>query len=1443
MVLQEAPKVDPPGNSATRAERKAERPLHLLPLSGRSKASLRQTAERVAQHLDRHRDLALEDACFSAGVGRSHANHRLAVIAGSCGEARDNLLAFVEGRSAAGIEHGSSSTPPKVAFLFTGQGSQYVGMGRELYETQPVFRKTLQRCDEILRPWLRRPLLEVLYQTSTEASPLDDTAYTQPALFALEYALAELWQSWGVRPAIVLGHGVGEYVAACVAGVFSLEDGLKLVAEGARLMQGLRPDGSMLAIFAPASEVERIIRPCASEVCIAAYNAPNNVMISGGQLAVATVADQCEAAGISVQRLAVSHAFHSHHVDPILDAFEGKVRELSLAAPRIGLISNLDGALVSNEVTKAEYWRRHLREPVRFAQGIAAAREKGCTVFLEIGPKPTLLGLAQQCVEGQDMHWLPSLRPGCPDWKQMLQSLAGLYVHGTRIDWPGFERPYPRRRVALPATPFQRQRYWLESGGRAENASAVRQDGRVHPLLGRRLSIAGTKDICFQSDINPDNPVFLQDHVVLEQAILPASAYLEMAVAAACATFGCEGAVLENIAFHQALRFADREAKTLQTVLKPEGVDTYSFEIYSRVNDHAGDSWVCHASGLCRPAASAIRAPEDFVLPLADAGEVVDMDALYRRARACGIDLGPRFQALRRAWRRDTQALGELTLPDSLVFGADAYHMHPVMMDGAFQAMGAVFADQDNSELYLPIAVDRVVFQARTGTAGWSRVRVQSIGEGAEQGLRADLQLLSADGHLVALLEGFHLKLTSRERVLAAGAPAFADWLYETDWLPGELQPQQSSAHGLPEAGKTRIDERGRELWLVLAPASSALADALRREIEQSGDLATLVYPGKTYEWRPDGTAWIDPTDPTQVRRLLDDVAAKKKGRLAKIVHLWGTCPEAAADFEAGSPDKAGMLGWGAALHLVQAVMDTSDRRPPEMWLVTQRAQGINERDDLSGIAQAPLIGFAKVVNLECPDLRCVCVDIDSGQDERAALRLFEEIRSNSAEDQVAFRGEQRYVTRLAHHSGAGKPSRLPIGPDATYLITGGQRGLGLQTAKWLVARGARSLVLLSRSDNSAEISRDLAEMRRAGADVSPVVCDVSNASQVTQVLAEIELHRSPLRGIVHAAGVLDDATLAQQSVERFHRVLAPKMLGAWHLHRMTRHQPLDFFVLYSSMASLLGAAGQANYAAANAFLDGLARHRRSLGLPGLSINWTGWSEIGMAARHQMGQRIVTQGLGTIAPKQGMEILEYLLSRSSAQVGVAPIDWSILGQRSGAGRSSPFFSNFRDRQPAQPARDQRLPKLNAAFDTATSEERLAVVAAHLCAEIAAVLRLGPEDVDMQQPLNRIGLDSSMAVELRNRLRFQLGLDVPMVSFMQGTSIAQLAADLSVRLAANPSTHHRNDDEANLAKIETGELHPLEALGAEPLLDQLDQLSDEEVDALLGAALSGKLPER
>ncbi|HLF25323.1 MAG TPA: type I polyketide synthase [Anaerolineae bacterium] len=1002
----------------TLAPLRSDRSAQLLTLSAKSDAALKELAARYINHLTNPPTNPLSDLCYTANLGRSHFAHRLAVVAHSPEQLRDDLLAFAEGQAGSSLASGQQqrSSKLKVAFLFTGQGAQYVSMARQLYETSPTFRAALDQCDEVLRAQLNQSILSVLYPDSeirNQPSAIDETAFTQPALFAVQYALAELWKSWGIEPAIVMGHSVGEYTAACVAGVFDLADGLKLIAARGRLMQALPAGGAMAAIFSDEATVAAAIEPYADRLSLAAINGPDSIVISGAEDAVQRVTDQFQARGVKSKRLVVSHAFHSPLMEPMLAEFEQVVRTIRYRAPRIPLVSNVTGQVwPAGAAPDAAYWRDHVRAPVRFADGMRTLADQGYAVFVEIGPHPTLLGLGKHCLPDDYGAWLPSLKRGQDDWTQLLGSLGKLYARGADVDWPGFERDYAegRQKIALPTYAFQRERYWFKHGDhRLSLAAANGHAARLHPLLDEALRSPAISGSVYQSRIDRQRLPFLGDHRVRDTAVFPATAYIEMALAAAQHVLGPGRYAVEDMLIQQPLILSEDKSQLVQIVLSPDG----AFQIHS-ASDGDAATWNLHAMGHVRADTDETPfAPASLAEAHEQCQDEWDSAAFYTALHELGMNYGAAFQGLSRVQRGARRALGHVHLPDALAPQAETFQLHPALLDACLQVLAAALAGPDdmtaNSNLYLPIGLERCRVFHRAPAVAWSYATIRPDDTPDAESVTGDVTLFDADDQPVAEVTGMRLKRASRAALAqiaqrSSAATYRTEWLYEVQW---QAQPR---AKAPVQPGD----------WLIFADRNG-IADALVRQLTDEGRACVLVQPGQAFARIQADRYEIDPSQPADFERLLQTVAEDQS--LSAVIYLWSIDAEPLGEPAAQNQQ----LGLGSALYLAQALAKRPT--PPRLWLVTCGAQStIQPAAGPIAVHQSTLWGFRRTLALEQPALRATCLDLDpAALAADNAQAVCDEVRVDAPEDQIAIRNETRFAARLAR---AARSTQLPVRLD-----------------------------------------------------------------------------------------------------------------------------------------------------------------------------------------------------------------------------------------------------------------------------------------------------------------------------------------------------------------------------------------------------------------------------
>ncbi|MFJ5122914.1 type I polyketide synthase [Kitasatospora sp. NPDC088548] len=1329
-ILEQAPETDDePQSSAPAAPDSAS----VVPwvVSGKSPAALRAQAARLREQVAASPELSPVDVGFSLATARTAFEYRAAVT----GRDREELLCALE-EVTNDDTTGTQATDGRTAFMFTGQGAQRLGMGRELYGVFPVFAAAFDEVCAVVDGFVDRPLREVVFADPSDsaAALLEGTAYTQVALFAVEVALFRLVESWGVRADFLVGHSVGELAAAHVAGIWSLTDACALVAARGRLMQALPTGGAMVSVVASEEDVLPFLTGFEGRVAVAAVNGPTSTVLSGDE---DTVLDVVAAGGWKSTRLRVSHAFHSPRMEPMLEEFRHIAQSLEYSEPRIPLVSNVTGDIASPElVCSPEYWVRHVRESVRFHDGMTALNARGVTRFIELGPAGVLTAMGQSCL--QDGQFVPLLRKDRPEEETAVTALARMHTLGLSVDWNAYFTGHNPHRIDLPTYAFQRDRYWLDAPTATGDLTSAGLGTAGHPLLGAALPLADSDRLVLTGRLSVQSQPWLADHAVSGAILFPGTAFLELAVQAADRV-GCDR--VEELTLEAPLVLPDHGGVVLQiTAEAPQNNGTRPITIHSRPENTDPDQpWTRHASGalgIDDGTAPAIG-PDLGVWPPAGA-EPVEVGDLYERFAEAGFGYGPAFQGLRHVWVADDAVYAEVRLPEEQRAPAGAYGLHPALLDAALHgiALGSLI-DSGEGEGRLPFSWTGVSLRASGATE--LRVRIGVAGTDAVSVAVAD-----SSGSPVAAIDALVLRRMSAAQ-LGAARPTGHEALFRVDW-PSVPAPAQ-----LP--GPTRL--------ALVGP------DDLKH-LEVLEDLGFFL---ESY---------------TDLVALTGAVASGSSAPAMVLV----PCPSA--------PDGAESVRTATrrALSLVQSWLADERFASSRMVFVTRRAVATAPGEGVSDLANAAVWGLVRAAQSEHPD-RFVLVDVD--EDEASGRALGAALLSG--EPQLAVRGGELTVPRLARVTSVPQTGAPAWNADGTVLITGTGLLGGLLARHLVRQRGVRRLVLTSRRGPAAEGAEALrAELTGLGAQVTVAACDAADREALAAVLAAIPADH-PLTAVVHTAGVVDDSLVDGLTPERLDTVLRPKVDAVLNLHELTRDQDLAAFVVYSSAAGVLGSAGQANYAAANAFLDAFAHSRRGQGLPATSLAWGPWDELStMTATLDAGDiaRAARAGVGGLSSEEGLRLFETALGLEDPLLVPIRIDTAAL--RTGtSGVALPAVLRGLVRTPGRRTVATAVsgdggtggPSLAGRLAAMPEAEQLGVLIDLVRVQVAAVLgHSGPQSVPEDHQFVDSGFDSLTAVELRNRLNAATGLRLPATLAFDHRTPADLAERLRRELAEAPAATGR-----------------------------------------------------
>jgi len=1374
-----------------------------LLVSGRDEAALKGQARRWAAWLAAHPDVAWPDVLRTAALHRTHFPRRAALFVEDVAQATNALSAVAEGCVHAAVTMMGHAADGPLAVLFTGQGSQRAGMGRALYG-RPGFEAFTRAFDAAAAACdinLDQSLRQVMWPTEWECSALlDQTRYAQPALFALEVALFRQCQGWGVRPQMVLGHSVGELVCAHLADVMSLADAAELVCARGRLMHELATSGGQMASV-EASEAEtrsalaELSELLRGSVEIACVNTPKQTVVSGDGVGVAVVVRHFDGLGRKSSRLSVSHAFHSAHMDGMLEAFRTVAERLVYQPPTLTVVSNVTGQVADldrGDLVTADYWVRHVRQAVRFAEGVHSAVKAGARTFLECGPHGVLCAMLAECVslaEEAVVATLPMLRKGHQEPKTIVSALGGLHVHGHRVDWDAMLGGTNSSPAALPTYAFERQRYWFKPKSGATDVTAAGLSRTAHPFLGAATSLAESDGELFTGRLSLSAHPWLADHKVFDTVVMPGTGIVELALAAGLAV---GSPTVLDLTLSVPLGLPAKGGVRVQ--VRVEAADAQgrrAFTLHSQREGATEDTpWVQHVTGVLGAAqdpaldGSLEAWPPQGATPL-------DLTDLYAWLSARGLRYGPAFQGLTAAWRDGSTLYGQVALAASEADAAGDYGLHPALFDAAFHVLAAaqkVEGPQEAGSVLLPFSWSNVALHAMG--AGELRVRVDLSTPDDSERMSASIAVCDGTGQRVATVGTLSLRRATAEQVHAAVHVERRD-LYRVNWQPVPLAPWKVASDKVVVVG----GEGG--LANVLGISHVADVGALRSRLD-AGE--------------------------TAAERVIFD---KTSGPGSADVH------EAAGTIELPAAVQAETT---RALVELQALLSDARLAKSALVWVTSSAIGTGAADGVGDLVRAPLWGLLRSARHEHPERVLRLVDVDG--EEPTAERLWPLLVAD-AEPELAWRQRKALAARLqvVGPADAGSSQAAPaLEREGTVLITGGMGELGQALARHLVSQhGVRHLVLTSRRGRQAPGADELVmSLLSLGAEtVDITACDVGERSDVLRVLDAMSPEH-PLTGVFHLAGVLDDGVVSELTAERLGHVLRPKVNGAWHLHELTKGKGASAFVMFSSAAGVMGNPGQANYAAANAFLDALAARRHEEGLPGQALAWGLWESEGVGMTARLGAaklaRMRRAGLRPIPVERGMALLDEALARAEVGLVAMHLDLGAVQRRVGVDARVPalFRTLVRPGLRRVGARGIAAGALRRRLPSLAEKDRLEAVVAMVQEVVAAVLGLaGAAAVPSSQPLKELGLDSLMAVEIRNQLSARAETTLP-VTLVFDYPTPQAIATLLLEKLGFPSAPVWSDSQirTKLSRISIPALRQMGLVDA--LMQQPEDLTSDEL---------------
>ena len=1389
-ILAEAPKIPA-------IVSKTDELMKVFPISARSETGLTEMAKKYHAFLEDGDIENIYDLGYSMALRRDQHPFRLGIIAKNIDQLKENLNDYIQDNPTLGAIKGRQEEGDLV-FVFTGMGPQWWGMGRELMETEPVFMEAVKQFDKEFSKYVSWSLIEAMC-ADEETSEMSQTKLAQPANFAVQYGLIKLWESKGIKADVIVGHSAGEVAAFYNAGVLSFEDAVKVIYYRSSLQQRLTGKGKMMAVSMSKDAAEELIANYEG-VDIVAINSHSGVTLAGEEEELAKVGCHLTGQGIFSKFLDVTVPFHSRYMEEIKDEFMAGIADVTFSMPTTTLYSTTTGKCVTEQMDSSYLWN-NVRYAVYFADAITAILDAGYTKFLEVGPHPALTYyLKEMCGERSlTGTFVSSLNRKQPEQTTFYNALAKLYTEGALRDWTTIY-PDVGNYIKLPHYAWQREVYWVES-----SSNAVRRLGLYDRiLLGKKLLTAQpTWEVELKKELVP----FLNDHFIGGNPLFPAAGYMEMAMQLANEYYGKGFYTLDAVEFRKTTFIQVNKPTKLQIILN-ESNATYA--IYNVSNSDLPEL-VSSGAFTQMQNLGTNKSINIETLKKATLNNMTETigEKMYENLKDSGFEYRNTFASVEKIWIGETEAISKLTMPQ--VDMLDAYEIYPGILDACFQGIVALEFFKSIIDMRLPVSVDKFLLYDVVTEKMWSHcIKTKRTDTYTD----CDIYLYSEHGKLIAEIQGLRVQVLEG---LSQKYPlkAMDNWLYNLEWLELEnIEPTEPAT----ESGN----------WLILGDQSGVGA-RYASILNQLGESTFYVTLGDDFS--------IDDQQQKAVVRLNNDEdmlmlynTVRKKVQIKGILHFWNLDLPKNSEINMENISQSGDVGVYTVMSLLKAV--AASEETPKLWLVTKGAQAITP-EEKPEMMQNAIWGTSRLIaNQEYIALWGGIVDLDPESVDESLSQLAMQTLYGDEEDQITYRRGRRYGARLKNTAQLTKPLPVHMNENGSYMLTGAFGALGKLVANWLVEKGAKKLILLGRvnlperSDwQSADLDDRVKEriefvqsLEDKGVTVMVDVVDLSDEDSVKTYFIKNAERLKEVRGVISSLGIVKDMLISQMPKDVFDEVYETKVVSNWLLHQYFENQPLDFFVIFSSVAALVTAAGQANYAAANAFLDGLIAYRRKKGLVGLSIAWGPWA-VGMIKELNLINVYRNKGLEPITAEKGMQVIERLINQNIPYTAVLEADWQAFKESSAKSRT-PYLNEWLEKGLADGETELKtdaeiLQEFQGAYIAAEKEARTHLLEEHVVNIVAKALHMKQEDIEMGKTLTELGLDSMVATELRNKIELKLGANLTIIDLLNSQTlklqIEKIAGQLDTLLELNTI-------EDLMAEASEKEL--------EMLLAQLEDMSDE-----------------